>query len=489
MALCPVLTAAGQTQTATGSATLQGTVRDAQRRPVSGATIELTTAGNKERLSAQTDASGVYRFSSLAAGAYSLRVEKPQVGKANLGPVALTRGELKTIDLTLEPSPESSGANAPQFFDQPQFTVAGVTDTTSLGGHGSDTVVRSREALAKQTAGLGKEPSATRSAKISADENALREAVKLRPSDFAANLYLGRFLAGRGRPKEAVPYLERAAQLRDVAEVHNLLGRVDEQAGDPLEAVRQFQRAAELNPSESNLFDWGGELLLHRAAGPAIEVFAKGAQLFPRSVRMKIGLGAARYASGATADAVRIICEASDLKPFDPDPYLFLGRIQATESNVPEEAAEKLRRFAELQPANAQANYYYAVSLWKHRNTVQDSNDLAQVESLLQKAIHLNPKMGEAWLQLGILDAERKDLPGAISAYQEALAVTPKLEEAHYRLAQIYRQRGENLQANEQIEIYEQLAKEDAAEQDRERHEIKQFVYKLRDDSPAPPQK
>ena len=36
-----------------------------------------------------------------------------------------------------------------QFFDQPQFAVAGVTDTTNLGGHGSDTVVRTRETLAK----------------------------------------------------------------------------------------------------------------------------------------------------------------------------------------------------------------------------------------------------------------------------------------------------------------------------------------------------
>src|ERR1700738_1763544 len=45
----------------------------------------------------------------------------------------------------------------PQFYDEPRFTVAGVTDPTNLGGHGSDTVVRTKEALAKDAAALGKD--------------------------------------------------------------------------------------------------------------------------------------------------------------------------------------------------------------------------------------------------------------------------------------------------------------------------------------------
>ena len=56
---------------------------------------------------------------------------------------------------------------------------------------------------------------------------------------------------------------------------------IEEKQGNPLEAVREYQRAAETNPSESNYFNWGAELLVHRAAEPAIEVFSKGARLFP----------------------------------------------------------------------------------------------------------------------------------------------------------------------------------------------------------------
>src|SRR5207244_9734095 len=129
------------------------------------------------------------------------------------------------------------------------------------------------------------------------------------------------------------------------------------------------------------LFDWGAELLLHRAAEPAIEVFAKGNRLFPRSVRMLIGLGAAWYARGSYDQAARSLCEASDLNPNDPTPYQFLGRMQGVETTQSGEMVEKLARFVQLQPENALANYYYALSLWKRRKDPADGERAAQVES------------------------------------------------------------------------------------------------------------
>jgi hypothetical protein len=42
-----------------------------------------------------------------------------------------------------------------------------------------------------------------------------------------------------------------------------------------LGAVREDERAASLDGSEENDFAWGAELLLHRAAVPAIEVLAR----------------------------------------------------------------------------------------------------------------------------------------------------------------------------------------------------------------------
>jgi tetratricopeptide (TPR) repeat protein len=526
MALLGTLLAAGQSQISAHSATLQGSVRDPQRRPLPAVTVYLRAGDGKLALTAQTDAKGVYRFSALDAGTFSLHAEMTQYGEATFSPLVLGQGESREVDLTLEqpttlarPSPATG---APEFFDQPQFTVAGVTDTTNVGGHISDTVVRNREVLAKEAVGLGKE--SPQPASATATEESLRKEAERNPGDFDANYKLGKLLVDQGHAKDAILYIERASRSnpgnyenayelavacaatgnyerarsniqsllarQDKAELRHLLGEMEESLGNPLQAVREYQRAAELSPNESNVFDWGSELLLHHAPEPAIEIFQKGNQLFPRSIRMLLGLGVAQYAHGATPEAVRLISEASDLNPSDPDPYLFLGRIQAAEAIESDAIADKLRRFAELQPENAFANYYYAVSLWKRRTGPQDVEVLPKVESLLEKAIRLDSAFGPAYLQLGILHSELKDFPRAISAYQEAIKITPWSKEAHYRLAQVYWQTGERLEAEGEMQLYEQLSEKSAGEVDRERRDIKQFVYTLRGQNPAsqPPQ-
>jgi tetratricopeptide (TPR) repeat protein len=422
------------------SATLHGFVRDSGNRPVAGAIVCLQ-AKDAQTLTVHTDSAGAYRFWSLHQGVYVLRAEMAEYRDATLDPLILGEKESKTIDLTLESTkadPRAASVVPPQFFDEPHFTVAGVTDTTSLGGHGSDTIVRNREALAQATVSLTKEPPG----KTAADE------------------------AGQ----------------------HHLLAVANEKRGDALEAVREYQRAAELSPTESNLFDWGAELLVHRAVEPALEVFTKGNRLFPHSVRMLAGLGASWYALGSYDQAAQRLCEASDLNPDDPNPYFFMGKIQAVENNQSDAIVERLARFARLQPQNALANYYYAVSLWKRRKSPEDVENLSQVKSLLEQAVHLDPKLGPAYLQLGVLYSERKDISSATSAYQHAIDATPRLEEAHYRLAQAYRQAGESSRAQAELQLYEQITKEKSEEDDRQRHELQQFVYQLRENTPASPQ-
>jgi tetratricopeptide (TPR) repeat protein len=313
----------------------------------------------------------------------------------------------------------------PEFFDEPQFTVAGITDATNLGGHGSNTIVRTKESLAKDLASLGAASPTQKSPKDSAGEV--------------------------------------------------------QQQGDPLETVRKYQRAAETDPTESNYFNWGAELLVHRADEPAIEVFSKGNRLFPQSSRMLVGLGVAWYSRGSYDQAAQRLCAASDLNPDDPNPYLFLGKIQSVETTQFKGLVERLARFVRLQPENAMANYYYAISLWKGRKGPEDAATLAQAQTLLEKAVRLDPKLGIAYLQLGIVDSDRKDFPAAIADYQKAIQASPGLEEAHYRLAQVYRRTGERAKAEQELQVYDELSKKAAEEIERERHEVGQFVYTLRE--------
>jgi tetratricopeptide (TPR) repeat protein len=332
------------------------------------------------------------------------------------------------------PVPQKSQPGQPEFFDEPQFTVAGVTDPTNLGGHGSNTVMRTKETLAKDVASLAANP-------------------------------------GKNSPKNPA----------------ELPAKVNEKESHALETVRAYQRAAETEPSESNYFDWGAELLVHRAVEPAIEVFSKGNRLFPNSARMLVGLGVAWYSHGSYEQAAQRLCEASDLNPGDPNPYLFLGKVQSVDTTQSTGLLERLERFARLQPENAQANYYYAIGLWKQRKSPDDAETAALIEALLKKSVRLDPKLGAGYLQLGILYSDRKEFSQAISAYQKALEAGSRQQEqeaeAHYRLAQAYRRTGERSKAERELQLYDQLSKQNAEQVERQRHEVQQFVYTLR--SPA----
>jgi len=244
--------------------------------------------------------------------------------------------------------------------------------------------------------------------------------------------------------------------------------------------VREYQKAGEHDPSGPNFFDWGAELLLHGAVEPAIEVFSKGTRLFPRSARMLVALGVSRYSNGSYDQAAQRLCEASDLDPADPQPYLFLGKIQSVETNQSECSVERLKRFVKLQPENALANFYYGVNLWKRRKGPDDTEAAGRAESYLRRAVELDPKLGVGYLQLGVLYSEGKDFPRAISSYQNAIHASPQLEEAHYRLAQAYKRTGEKEKAEEELRVYNRISNSKDEEVERERRESRQFVYTLR---------
>ena len=392
---------------------------------------------------------------------------------------------------TTAASPEKPAA--PEFFDEPQFVVAGVTDAMGPGGHGSDRVLRTTEALTREIGSWeGRTPVADANA-LANQEESLREELRLGPDNAEKNLELGDVLVKLGRKEEALPYLQKArsaaqkllAATND-APLHHLLAQADEQLGDSLAAEREYERASQLDPSESNVFDWGVELLEHRAAEPAIEVFTQGSRRYPHSMRMWIGLGVAWDARGSYAEAARSLCQASDLDPHAAAPYLFLGRMEQAAAGSSDCALDRLKRFAQLEPATAPAKYYYAVSLWKSRHNDNDAETAAKVESLLQDAIRLDAKFALAYLRLGTVYSHRGDLHRAATAYSKAVELDPALAEAHYRLAQVYRKMGDEARARSELERYEKSSRQEAGQEEAQRKKIQQFVYTLRGQPPVP---
>ena len=362
--------------------------------------------------------------------------------------------------------------------------------------------VAARTNLATNLAHLGK---------LQLAEMEFKKAVELEPGNFDVNHNLGELYVRSGKVAEASPFLEKAQRIdhssydngydlslayvitgrmrearqlvqdllkrKDTAELHNLLGEIEEKDGKFVEAANQYEVAAHKDPSESNLFDWGSELLLHRTLDPAIEVFQHATERYPNSPRLVIGLGMALYSRGNYDDAVKALLKGADLNPSDPRCYYFLSKAYDSSPSQAEEVIQRFRRFTELQPRNARGSYYYAMSLWKGRRAQDPDLDLHQIESLLKTSISLDPALAEAHLQLGNLYSDQNKYADAIPAYVRARELNPDLAEVYYRLGQAYVRTGDKEHAQEQLAVYQKLRERHLADLDRQRAEIRQFVY------------
>jgi tetratricopeptide (TPR) repeat protein len=185
----------------------------------------------------------------------------------------------------------------------------------------------------------------------------------------------------------------------------------------------------------------------------------------------------ARYSRGTYDEAVKALLTAADLNPADPRCYLFLSKAYDSSPNQAQDVIQRFRRFSELQPGNALALYYYAMSLWKGKRAEDPGSDLREVESLLQKSVALDPKLAEAHVQLGNLYADHHEYAKSIPEYTKALEVNPNLPDAHYRLGQDYVHVGQKDRAQAEFEVYQKQRAQHLAEVDKERAEVQQFVY------------
>ena len=505
---------------------IQGTVFDAAGNVVADALVQLAQKDAAGVVVTRTNAAGAFAFLSLKAGSYTLRAEKSGQHSRVAAVVPSPPGDSAQVRLVLDEAgagPSDPGASRPpatqamEFEDKPNFTIAGVTDWTAAGGHGSDTSLRTSEALVRETVTLKPQDGVERAASSSShasesndSEGMLRDRLAGAPEDPQANHQLGKLYLLAGRYAEAIPLLKTAntldpgnqedefdlalafkgagdlAQARQhvrhllaraqTADVEKLAGELDEALGDPLAAVHEYELAVRIDPSEQNYFEWGSELLVHRAVWQAQEVFQQGAKAYPKSARMLSALGVALFAGARYDEAAQRFCDASDLNPADPEPYIFMGKIVTAAPNPLTCVEQRLARFVDQQPGSALANYFYAIALWKGQEQLADERVVQHVESLLSKAIAIDAKCGDAYLQLGVLYASQSNYRKAIGFYEKAIEVSPQLADAHYRLGVAYDRLGEPDKARKEFQVHDEIKKQEAVAVEQQRREVKQFL-------------
>jgi tetratricopeptide (TPR) repeat protein len=508
--------------------TVAGTVRNLDGQLVKNVVVHLSSVRPGADLETKTDADGRFVFSPIDGVSFRLRAQTGGMHSQSTEVTPLPRKCKLQVELRLhasEPSTPSGKASAPiaqamEFADQPNFTIAGVTDWTAVGGHGSDSTLRTTETLASETRSLKQQgadgapsDSAPKIGDKVASEAELRAAVDHAPTSFRANHELGIFYLNERRYAEAIPLLEGAYKVEPTNETNQYdLGRayegagdlprarkrvqeflamqksadllrlaaeLDEQLGDPLSAVREYEEAAKLNPSEQNYFEWGSELLLHRAVWQALEVLRRGADAYPRSVRMQTALGTALFAGARYDQAAERLCAASDLNPEDPDAYVFMGKVQMAAPNPLPCVEPRLARFVQQQPGNSEANYLYAMTMLKHQEQRPDAKAVEQAKALLTKAVSVDPNCGEGFLELGNLAASERSFEAAIAFYKKAIVADPQLADAHYRLGMAYDRTAQPAKAKQEFQLHDQIKQQQAEATEKQRRDVKQFLVVL----------
>ncbi|HLY61611.1 MAG TPA: tetratricopeptide repeat protein [Terriglobia bacterium] len=523
LAICIPLFGFTQNCQAQGEAgKISGRIRSEAEEVISGAKVTIGN-GNFSQ-STFTAEDGSYTLSSIAPGTYTLTAEKSGFNAGVRRIIVKAAGELVTADITLVAKGRDDLDSAPAYDDQAPLKPSAAHGAVDPGGYSSGgQAQRSRgmvEGVArlKDNAGAPANSSASHPAALSphdaALEGELKKALETSPASYLPNHNLGEFYLHAARLGEGIPYIEKAEHIdsshyengydlalaflefgdfarareqlgqmiarQDTAELHDLLGDVEEHAGQYLAAAQEYDRAVRMDPSEENIFDLGTELLLHATFDPAIEVFSSGVNRYPRSAMLQIGLGVALYSRGRYDESIKALCAASDLSPADPRPYVFLGKMYPFTTAGTEEVTTRLARFVKLDPQNPLARFDYAMSVWKGQRAQGGQVNFEQIETLLKSSLALDVKLPDAHFELGNLYSEQKKYPAAVAEYQQALALQPEMVDAHYRLAQAYSRTGDQTRAQHEFELHDRLRKQQLAETERQRAEIKQFVYSVK---------
>jgi tetratricopeptide (TPR) repeat protein len=289
----------------------------------------------------------------------------------------------------------------------------------------------------------------------------LEIAWKLDRTDYTNGYDLALVYLQTGATPQCRQVLTTLLKHADTADLHNLLGDLEEAEKHTDEAARQYETAARMAPTEKNLFDLGSDLLKHNGYEAAFKVFNYGVQLYPHSSQMLVSLGIAHYSLGQYDKAVETLDRAIDgAKKGSADERTarnFLGKMAEISPHYAQETERRMALFASDYPGSAEANYYYAICLRGRTLGGQANADNAKAETLLLNAMRLNPQLTDAHYQLGLLYEDTQQDAGAIREYEVAIRQRPNFSKAHYRLARLYLKTGKKQLATREFSVVETL--------------------------------
>ena len=260
----------------------------------------------------------------------------------------------------------------------------------------------------------------------------------------------------QGRPGDAVPLFARVVAIRpESARAHANLGEALRRVGRLDEAREHLHRAAELDPSLPQTWNSLGLLASdQRRFADAERSYRESIRLGPRFAAAYINFGNTLHALGRGGEAADAMRSALRIEPNNPLALVNLGAVlsESPDRASLEEAEAVCRRAVAVAPQFPQAksnlekvlhlkdrlvesNHESAESHFKQGVRFLRESRHAEAETCFRAALRVDPTFANAWVGLSQLQAECGDIDSSCASARSALAQSPKLTEAHWRLA------------------------------------------------------
>ncbi len=380
---------------ATPGGTIRGTVKTKAGLPIARATVVARASDGRTLASVSTDSRGHFQFPPIRPGFYRVEVECRECREPGTKTVVIKNEAILSLNFVMAPSVEGPLTRfsllGPVSFDTSSDYKGGGLKDPSAGGGYSDAV----------SAQAGK----------------------------MVNQYLARQAAPRPP--------SRSAGLQP-----GISPTVPAPRGGAGATSADLERS-------------GGALLAEGKYMQAIPVFETAVIDYPRSERLRTGLGLSLYGAGEFAAASQSLRAAARLAPGDPSPILLLAEASRFAPNPA--SLSLLKNFSDLHPQSEAGHYAYGLALWGENRAHHDRSVLTQAQRQFEKSVALDSSDSSARLYLGMVYDEQGATERAVREYMKATEASPSPPIAHYRLARDYERLGERDKAAAEFARYEKL--------------------------------
>jgi tetratricopeptide (TPR) repeat protein len=282
-------------------------------------------------------------------------------------------------------------------------------------------------------------------------EHVARGLVAAQPQSAEAHELLGAALSAQGRAQEALPFFDRARELRPESPSirHNraqalfALGRFDEARQDVQEAVR-------LKPELHSAWNLLGNVLAMTGDGPAAErAYRRALAVKPDDPGTLYNLALHFQNAGRTDEAIASYRKALQRNPGMAAAHNNLGNALKAKART-DEALAHYAQAVRLDP-----NLADAYSNWG--NALREIGRTDEAIPLLERAAAMKPESFAIQNNLGIAYFERNRFREAVECQRRALALAPAFHESRNNLGNALAALGEEAEA---IACYEEVLRE-----------------------------